>query len=63
MLKFDKIALLLGLIRKSFHCLKLLLVPKLQHKWSKNLLTAQEVLDLALVIANEPADLWAAIVK
>jgi hypothetical protein len=57
-LKIDKVGLLIALIRRSFHCLKIILVPKIEHKWSKNLLTAQEVLDLALIIANEPADLW-----
>jgi hypothetical protein len=62
-LRFDKIAILVALIRRSFQCLKILLVPKIQHKWSKNLLTSQEVLEFALVIANEPADLWLSLVK
>lgn len=62
-LRFEKVGLLLALVRRSFQCLKVILVPKIQHKWSRNLLTSQEVLELALVIANEPADLWNALVK
>ena len=54
--------LLLALNRRSLESLRLLIVPNSAHAWSRNLLTGQEALDIALVIANEPAVLWTQIV-
>lgn len=41
---FEKVGLLIGICRRSFDCLKLLLVPKNEHRWSRNLLTNPEIL-------------------
>jgi hypothetical protein len=57
-LRFEKVGLLIPLLRHSYECLKILLIPRSEHSWSKNLLTHFEVLELALVLGHESADLW-----
>jgi hypothetical protein len=60
-INFEKVGLIVALARKSFDVLKLLLVPREKCAWSKNLLTSQEILLLAIFIANESGELWQAI--
>lgn len=58
----EKVGLLIGLMRKSFDCLRLLLTPRSEHTWTKNLLTGPEMLEFALILAHQPPSLWADIV-
>ena len=57
-IRFEKVGLLIPLLRHSYECLKILLIPRSEHSWSKNLLTHFEVLELALVLGHESTDLW-----
>lgn len=36
---FEKVGLLFGICRQSFECLRILLVPRADARWSRNLLT------------------------
>jgi len=54
---FEKVGLLLGLVKRSIESIGILM------NHSKNLLSSTEVLQFALVIANEQPDLWQGIVK
>lgn len=54
---FEKVGLLLALVRRSIECLKIILMMP------KSLLNSVEVLQLSFIIANEQPDLWLSIVK
>lgn len=54
---------MIALLRRSFESLKLILVPRSEHAWTRNLLTNSEVLDIALIIAHEPEELWSSVVS
>ena len=54
---FEKVGLLLGLVKRSIESIGIIM------NHSKNLLSTTDVLQFALVIANEQPDLWQGIVK
>ena len=54
---FEKVGLLLGLVKRSIESIGIIM------NHSKNLLSSTDVLQFALVIANEQPDLWQSIVK
>ncbi len=56
-LVFEKIGLLFALVRRSIESIGILM------NHTKNLLNSTDILQFALVIANEQPDLWQAIVK
>jgi hypothetical protein len=56
-LVFEKVGLLLGLVKRSIESIGIIM------NHSKNLLSSTDVLQFALVIANEQPDLWQGIVK
>lgn len=51
-IKVEKVGLLIALMRKSFDSLRLLLTPRSEHTWTKNLLTGPEILEFALILAH-----------
>ena len=54
---FEKVGLLFALVRRSIESIGILM------NHTKNLLNSTEILQFALVIANESPDLWQDIVK
>lgn len=59
-IRFEKVGFVIAICRRSFDCLKILWIPRTdpQMAWSRNLFTNQEILELALIMANESQDLW-----